>query len=358
MKRMTFALLTILIVLFTTVIVYSADAAGIPKKAISTVATFLKTDLPATTVFTDQLNTFTARNIFSSQSVINGTFTTFVSKTSNYNALLTDDTINVDATNANPTTITLPSATTSVGKLYTISKKDLTTNPVAVTASAGNVGGNATRFLISASDSITVQSDGTNWVMIDGNMASGINSFMIKGSSKNRYFDEAVAPDAHTSTIAVTANVLRAYPMVIAKTISIDSIQYEVTTLAAGSCRVGIYTDNGTQYPDNLVSNTDIGIRAVSTVGMKTNATASAVTLLGNSLYWVAYDCNITPTLRGMLVTSIANVLGYGTATGGSQQGTGWTVASAFGALPSKYPAGGTILVNSVPPSIMVRIKG
>jgi hypothetical protein len=121
---------------------------------------------------------------------------------------------------------------------------------------------------------------------------------------------------------------------------------------------VGIFTDNGTEYPDNLVSNTDIGIRAVSTTGMKTNATSSSVTLLGNSLYWVAYDCNITPTLRGMLVTSIANVLGYGTATGGSQQGTGWTVASAFGALPSKYPAGGTILVNSVPPSIMVRIKG
>jgi hypothetical protein len=60
MKRKTFVLFTILIVLLTTVIVYSADAAGIPKKAISTVATFLKTDLPTTTVFTDQSNTFGA----------------------------------------------------------------------------------------------------------------------------------------------------------------------------------------------------------------------------------------------------------------------------------------------------------
>jgi hypothetical protein len=40
--------------------VYSADAAGIPKKAISTVARFLESDLPTTSVFTDQASTYTA----------------------------------------------------------------------------------------------------------------------------------------------------------------------------------------------------------------------------------------------------------------------------------------------------------
>ena len=39
---------------------YSADAAGIPKKAISAASTFLKADLPTTTVFNDQANTYTA----------------------------------------------------------------------------------------------------------------------------------------------------------------------------------------------------------------------------------------------------------------------------------------------------------
>jgi hypothetical protein len=358
MKRKTFALFTILVILSTTIIVYSADAAGIPKKAISTVARFLKTDLPTTTVFTDQSNTLTARNIFSSQAVINGTFTTFISKTSGYSALLTDDSIYVDATSANPTTITLPSATTSLGKLYTISKKDATTNVVTITATAGNVGGNNTRYLSSSSDSIILQSDGTNWIQIGGNLILAETSHFIKGSSKNRYIDEAINADAHASTIAGTANVLRAYPLLIPRTIVIDSIQYEISTAAAGLCRVGIYTDNGTAYPDNLVANTDIGTRASSTTGMKTNATASSVTLLGNSLYWVAYNCNAAPTFRGLAVTSLPNILGNTNVAGTNQEGTGWTVAQAFGALPSAYPSGGTIILNSIPPSIMVRVKG
>ena len=40
--------------------VYSADAAGIPKKAISVVARFIKSDLPTTSVYNDQANTYTA----------------------------------------------------------------------------------------------------------------------------------------------------------------------------------------------------------------------------------------------------------------------------------------------------------
>ena len=48
------------IIILTSIVVYSADAAGIPKKAISTVARFLESDLPTTTVFTDVANTFGA----------------------------------------------------------------------------------------------------------------------------------------------------------------------------------------------------------------------------------------------------------------------------------------------------------
>ena len=48
------------IIILGGVAIYSADAAGIPKKAISLVGKFVETDLPTTSVFTDQSNTFDA----------------------------------------------------------------------------------------------------------------------------------------------------------------------------------------------------------------------------------------------------------------------------------------------------------
>ena len=58
MKNKNFVLLAVLLIITSSIVVYSADAAGIPKKAISTVARFLESDLPTTTVFTDIANTF------------------------------------------------------------------------------------------------------------------------------------------------------------------------------------------------------------------------------------------------------------------------------------------------------------
>lgn len=51
-------------VIVTAIAVSAADAAGIPKKAISTVSRFLESDLPTTTVFTDTANTLAGGNTF------------------------------------------------------------------------------------------------------------------------------------------------------------------------------------------------------------------------------------------------------------------------------------------------------
>ena len=48
------------IIILGAVAIYSADAAGIPKKAISLASRFIESDLPTTTVFTDAANTFNA----------------------------------------------------------------------------------------------------------------------------------------------------------------------------------------------------------------------------------------------------------------------------------------------------------
>lgn len=65
MKNRNFAILAVLLVITSSIGVYSADAAGIPKKAISTVARFLESDLPVTTAFTELSQTFTGANTFS-----------------------------------------------------------------------------------------------------------------------------------------------------------------------------------------------------------------------------------------------------------------------------------------------------
>ena len=50
----------IAIIILGGVAIYSADAAGIPKKAISLVGKFIESDLPSTTVFTDTANQYNA----------------------------------------------------------------------------------------------------------------------------------------------------------------------------------------------------------------------------------------------------------------------------------------------------------
>ena len=74
MRKIPIPVVIISIIILTSIVVYSADAAGIPKKAISTVARFLESDLPTTTVFTDQANTYTAgqKQTFQSSSTTAG----------------------------------------------------------------------------------------------------------------------------------------------------------------------------------------------------------------------------------------------------------------------------------------------
>ena len=50
----------IAIIILGGIAIYSADAAGIPKKAISLVGKFIESDLPSTTVFTDAANQYNA----------------------------------------------------------------------------------------------------------------------------------------------------------------------------------------------------------------------------------------------------------------------------------------------------------
>lgn len=89
-----------------------------------------------------------------------------VNQTANYTATSSDGTISVDATSAG-VTITLPTAVGISGKIYVIKKVDSSANSVTVaTTSSQTIDGSTTYTMGYQWQSITVQSNGSNWLII------------------------------------------------------------------------------------------------------------------------------------------------------------------------------------------------
>jgi hypothetical protein len=87
--------------------------------------------------------------------------TSYDFKTANYTLLSTDSTIECTA---NSFTITLPTAVGADGKLYSI--KNTGTGVITIDADGTEtIDGNLTQTLIN-SESLTIQSNGSNWVII------------------------------------------------------------------------------------------------------------------------------------------------------------------------------------------------
>ena len=85
-------------------------------------------------------------------------------KTANYTLTSSDYTILGDATSG-AITLTLPSAASHTGRLYNIKRINAGTFTVTV-ASTDSIDGGATAVLSSQYASITVQSNGTTWVIL------------------------------------------------------------------------------------------------------------------------------------------------------------------------------------------------
>ena len=98
-------------------------------------------------------------------STISGT-TNVTNKTANYTLTTTDGSVFCNATGG-AFTITLPTAVSAGGKIYSIKKTDSSTNAVVVgTTSSQTIDGNLTQSLAIQNAWITVQSDGANWQII------------------------------------------------------------------------------------------------------------------------------------------------------------------------------------------------
>jgi len=160
-----------------------------------------------------------------------------------------------------------------------------------------------------------------------------------------------------SKTFAITRNVLYAYPFIVPVSQSFDRIIVSVSTARVnGVARVGIYSDNGV-YPDALI--VDSGELDCSVVGYKSTVIAET---LGPGLYWLAInsdgDSNITfhaMDYDNIYTMSYYAILGKDEDNFVAVPYLFWTKAEAYGALPTPFPAAGTMINNADLVTIMLR---
>ncbi len=274
-----------------------------------------------------------------------------VTKTGAATLTTAESVVLADATTA-AFTLTLPTAvaTTPYPRFFIKKIDSALANLVTIDGNASEtIDGSLTITLAQRGGGVTLESDGANWRILE-RTAYAIDAYRSKGTTLNAWYTSAINNTALT-TGAGTVNVLRAIPFIVSKTTTVDQMAINVTTAGAGgttAARVGIYADNGNNYPGVLV--VDAGaITTTGTTGVKTFTTGLPVTLQPG-IYWLAYvhdNATTAPTMRALAVGSIPPVLGTG-STLPTTPSLGWSVALTYGALPNPFTAGGAV-ITAVP---------
>ena len=160
------------------------------------------------------------------------------------------------------------------------------------------------------------------------------------------YMAGVVGAVSANSAFNPTANKLWAVPLLVAEPVSVDRIACDVTTLAVGNARLGIYRDIGL-YPGSLLL--DSGAFNIGSSGFKTQTIGPS--RLTRGLWWLAFLTEVAPVLNGVPASAAWNLLGHDATIGG--YGIGWNVTQTYGVLPVIFPSGGAI--QSTGPLIRVR---
>lgn len=145
-----------------------------------------------------------------------------------------------------------------------------------------------------------------------------------------------------TTTGVATNNRLRAVPFFVPGPVTISRIGAEVTAIgeAGSKVRLGIYADNGTGMPGQLV--VDAGQIAGDSATVQELTVSAAI---GPGWYWAAGACQSAPTTPPTCrVTGNASygvLIAYATSVPGTNAAaTGLYVDSVSGALPTTFSAG------------------
>ena len=138
-----------------------------------------------------------------------------------------------------------------------------------------------------------------------------------------------------SSTFTIAANTLYYFPYIPCHSVNVmDAIVFEVTTLAAGSVRIGLFEIVDGE-PDNLIE--DCGAVSVLLTGVKVATFATTQTIDPAKAYAIGFVSDVTPTLRQKSMTGAAGIfqlLGLSGTTGGVSA-IGWSESYTYGALPA-----------------------
>jgi len=174
--------------------------------------------------------------------------------------------------------------------------------------------------------------------------------FLSLNRTSQRYYTGIINGLALT-TLAMTANRLYAIPFLCSEPLKIDQIAINVTTLAAGSARLGVYADDRLIRPGRLVL--DAGEVDTGATGVKTLSVT--LDLLRKQLYWLAIVANAAPTVRAPAAGSCYPIYGVDSSLG-TAVGTHIYRAFTYGALPDPFGTPPfTIGIGSFP-AVFVRI--
>lgn len=174
---------------------------------------------------------------------------------------------------------------------------------------------------------------------------------------------------ATPGTLLTVTGILYAYPYYVPAPSTIKTIAIDTTTgQTGGAAFIGIYADNGSGYPGNLVStsNNTVALIATSGAAVQTYTPASNI-LLQAGWYWLAsiFTASGTfPTVADISATytPLNTQLGSDTAlhlaAASGQAATGISVAATYGTLSGinsgVFPTGATLTLNAGTPLVIL----
>lgn len=154
---------------------------------------------------------------------------------------------------------------------------------------------------------------------------------------------ESAAPTIGTGSGFSPVDQVNYSPFIPHRDVSVSELAFEVTTAAAvgATARIGLYDSISQLAPGALLASS--GDIATDSTGVKTFAPASAVSLVGGQVYWIAWAAkDDVPTCRAMQGNESYGSLGAGTAanalTGTLQVKALETLGGGWSTLPD--PAG------------------
>jgi hypothetical protein len=168
------------------------------------------------------------------------------------------------------------------------------------------------------------------------------HGLVVKGATHDRFFGSAIVQQS-PSTGTSGLNQLRASPFLVTKSLSLDTIQAEVTTFVGGAnFRLGIYADEGSCYPGALLLDTGNLSGAANAV---VSFTITPSLVLPPGLYWLAIvaDASITFRAPNAVASGFPNLLGRNSSMGINWRHQFYFLTYTYAALPDPFSAGATI---------------